>query len=570
MLAPAPVETASPKQLATESFYRGKALALSGDSSCAGLAFDEALEAFRSAARPGNAEDLAFAEDLYDSVQLYRKLGDARAEERPPVEDAHDTLIAEVPASTPQEIEQAKREIAEAVTPFDIPMTVNEPVLRAVAFFQFRTPKAFAGALQRSGRYLDLMRGILRDEGLPQDLVYVAMVESAFKHQAHSRKAAHGFWQFIEGTARRYGLRMTREIDERRDPFKSTRAAAAYLRDLYEMFGDWYLAMAAYDAGEGKIIRGLQRTGARDYWELSSGSFLHRETRDYVPFVLAAALIAKNPVRFGFEVVPDPPAPYDVVTVTRPVDLSRVADAVGAPVEELRLLNPELKLRTTPRGVAEYPLKVPAGSSVALLAKLGSLPAAPEAVERRVKVRKGDTVARVAARYGVSIADLCDWNDLSRSARLKKGTTVLLLLARKASAPRGPVVSAVVASTAPLADPAPRGEIRALPTPSAAVTDASQVAASRGTPAGSAPAPRPLPSRVDIPAEGFQDGASRASASPAPKTSPAVYTVRRGDTLFSIAQQFGTTVNAIRKLNRLRSRGLAVGTRLVLAPAFSQ
>ncbi len=172
------------------------------------------------------------------------------------------------------------------------------------------------------------MRELLRQEGLPQDLVYMAMIESAFKPQAHSRARAHGFWQFIDGTGKRYGLRRTRSFDERSDPVKSTLAAAHYLKDLYEMFGDWNLAMAAYDAGEGKILKGLQRTGAKDYWQLAATSFLRKETRDYVPYVLAAALISKNPLRYGFDVVPDPPLSFEIVSLPRPVDLGRVAEAV--------------------------------------------------------------------------------------------------------------------------------------------------------------------------------------------------------------------------------------------------
>ena len=155
------------------------------------------------------------------------------------------------------------------------------------------------------------------------------MIESAFKSQAHSRAAAKVL-QFISGTGRRYGLKTNRDLDERSDPVKSTRAAAAYFRDLYELFGDWHLAMAAYNAGEGRVLRGLQRTGARSYWELRDGGALHRETKDYVPFFMASALIAKDPVRFGFDVVPDPPLEFDVVDVSRPVELARVARELGS------------------------------------------------------------------------------------------------------------------------------------------------------------------------------------------------------------------------------------------------
>ena len=443
---------------------------------------------------------------------------------------------------------------------------VNESVLRAIAFYQFRTPQAFAAAMKRSGRYLPLMRGILADQGLPQDLVYVAMIESAFKPAAHSRAGAHGFWQFIEGTGKRYGLKRTRAVDERSDPVKSTRAAGTYFRDLYEMFGDWHLAMAGYDAGEGKILKGLQRTGARDYWELAAGGFLQRETRDYVPFVLAAALIAKDPGRYGFDVVPDPPMQFEVVTVEKSLDLARAAERIGISLDELRLLNGELRTRLTPAG--SYPLRVPPGTAQTLTASLNSLPTAPPVEERRVTVRKGDTLPRLAARYKVSVAELADWNDLPANARLKPGT----VLSVPSRSPR--TAAAAARPAAGRKDPAAvtaQGQIRGLPTPEAAVVDPKSLGVAEAPRANSPGAPRPLPSTVEIPAEGFAEDPPAADAPKAAKASRAApakgksYTVKKGDTLFKISNRFGVSVEALRKQNKLKPDDpLSVGRKLTI------
>jgi membrane-bound lytic murein transglycosylase D len=555
-----PPAIAAAHKLAAEQFYQGKSLALAGESDCAREAFRDALETFRIASRPGNPSDLAFASELYDSIALYRPAIEAGARaaeaERPPAEDPRDSLVATAPLPSPDEVEKAKTEVGSASsgTGFDIPIVVNDAVLRAVAFYQFRTPMAFAAALKRSGRYLDLMRGVLKEEGVPQDLVYVAMVESAFKYQAHSRAAAHGFWQFIAGTGKRYGLKRNRSLDERSDPVKSTRAAAAYFRDLYEMFGDWHLAMAAYDAGEGRILKGLQRTGARDFWELATGNSLRRETRDYVPFILATALIAKDPARFGFDVVPDPPLAWDTVTVRKPVDLARVAELTLATLPELQLLNSELRTRTTPHGVLAYDVRVPAGSAALLASRIAALPAAPAVVEKRVVVRKGDTLLKIAKRAGVSVTELCDWNDLPRTARPKKGTVLVVPGKRGTARPREALASA---------SPASRGEIRGVPTPAAAVTSASLVGpyTSSVPPTTASRTTEAPPAAVAIPAEGFVDTPSRG-------TRVVRHTVKKGDTLFAIASHYGVSVGEIQRQNRIRSpHALKAGQTLVLSLA---
>ena len=564
--APAPP---TPREAASAHFQLGKAHALAGDGECAREEFLRALETFAPSSRGADPDDARFAAQLWDSIAIYQGLLDPEADERPPVEDARDTLLAAGKAAvpTPDQVEEVKRELS-AGRPgvsFDIPVVVNDAVLRAVAYYQFRTPQAFAGALRRSGRYLPLMRNLLREEGLPQDLVYMAMIESAFKAQAHSRAKAHGFWQFIDGTGKRYGLRKTRAFDERSDPVKSTLAAARYLRDLYEMFGDWYLAMAAYSAGEGRVLKGLQRTGAGDYWQLTATSFLRKETRDYVPFVLAAALISKEPMRYGFDVVPDPPMDFEVVPVGRPVDLARVAEAVGASLGELALLNSELKTRVTPHGVGNYPLRVPKGASERLVSRLASLPSAPDVRERTIVARKGDTVAKVAARARVSVAALCDFNDLPRNAKLRKGTVLVVpssYPSRRTGAP-----SAAVAS----AEPAAKGEIRSLPTPAAAVSRPADVPPFTAAAGAPRPAP-PLPARVEIPATGFETvPASKPVTRVAPGTRTVRYTVRPGDTLYRIAAAHGTTVEDIRRQNRIRAaESLRAGRRLTLTLALTQ
>ncbi len=564
-----------PRQEASDRFHRGKAHALAGDTACARLEFEAALEGFRAAMRPDSSGDLAFAGHLWDSVRLYESIP-VEEDEEPGADPARrDGLIAgEATAPTAEELAAARREIedAGASVAYDIPIVVNDAVLNAVAYYQFRTPKAFAAALQRSGRYLPLMRSILRENGLPEDLVYIAMIESAFKSQAHSRAAAKGYWQFIAGTGKRYGLKTTRDVEERSDPVKSTRAAAAYFRDLYEIFGDWYLAMAAYNAGEGRVLRGLQRTGARDYWELRDANALHRETRDYVPFFLATALIAKDPSRFGFDVVPDPPLEFDVVEVPRPIELARISRELGVGVETLRALNGELRGRTTPRGVSAYPLRLPKGAGPVLTARLSAIPTAPEVRDRRVKVRKGETVARFAARNKVSVSELRAANDLRPNAKLRSGQ-LLVVPARAAggSPKREPLAEAADASA--ISEPV-RGEIRALPTPSAAIADTASLG--RGFAAVPAPtrAPAPLPSRVEIPASGFETTASRAPASQAPSTKAAparrrpTHTVRKGETLYRIATRYGVSVEDLRRANRLkRPNSLRVGQRLSLPQA---
>jgi membrane-bound lytic murein transglycosylase D len=287
--------------------------------------------------------------------------------------------------------------------------------------------------LNRSRRYLDMIRSTLRDHGLPEDLAFVAMIESGFNPLAVSRAGAKGLWQFMAGTARRYGLRVDQWVDERLDPEKSTLAAARYLRDLYAQFGSWALAKAAYNAGEVRIAEAIRKLGSRDFWALARTPLLKPETRDFVPAIHAATVIGREPERWGF--TPEEPEPVVTETVAVPpgTSLANLARASGVPFETLRQLNPVLVRGVTPPG-APYRLRVPAAKVAAVRAALAEpRPAVARVHTRRAAsvhgtvgrdihvVRPHDTVGAIARLYGVKVSDVLRWNDLDERARIRPG-----------------------------------------------------------------------------------------------------------------------------------------------------
>ncbi|MBU4574135.1 MAG: lytic transglycosylase domain-containing protein, partial [Proteobacteria bacterium] len=252
---------------------------------------------------------------------------------------------------------------AETVT-YDIPIVINSRVEFFIEYFQTKVPKRFRIWLSRSGRYLPMMRAILKEHGLPEDLVYLALIESGFSCQAYSRAHAVGPWQFIRGTGKRYGLAINYWVDERRDPVKATHAAARYLKDLHDEFGSWYLAAAAYNAGEGKVRRALKRYNADDFWSISQGRryYLKSETRQYVPKMIAAAIIAKEPDKYGFtDIQYEQPMVFDVVKVHPGTSLGVAAKLAGIKSKELNDLNPELRRWAIPPTGGMYELRIPQG-----------------------------------------------------------------------------------------------------------------------------------------------------------------------------------------------------------------
>lgn len=312
-----------------------------------------------------------------------------------------------------------------------IPLVVNDLVDKHIQFFTQRERGRghMERWLQRSGRYFPEIQAIMKEEGVPAEIAYLAMIESGLNNSARSWASAVGMWQFIKGTGRLYGLQGDFWQDDRRDFHKATRAAARHLRDLYEEFEDWYLVLAGYNAGAGNVYRAMRRSGSKDFWEMRR--YLPRETRNYVPSYIAVAVIGMNLSDYGFgHVVPDSPLEFDEVVVEECVDLQVLAECAGTDVETLRDLNPALLHRCTPPG-ERFNLKVPKGTDTGLFEqKYAQIPQEKKGYLVTHVVRKGETLRKVARRYGVSQQSLADANGLKRTSALRRGTRLLIPVAK--------------------------------------------------------------------------------------------------------------------------------------------
>jgi len=317
--------------------------------------------------------------------------------------------------------EQAAKNISH-----DLPLTVNDEVLSFLNFF--RTPRGRAiveAGLRRQGRYHEMISRVLHEEGVPQDLIYLAQAESAFQPLALSRAGARGMWQFVAYRGTQYGLRRTWWIDERQDPEKATRAAAQHLRDLYGLFGDWYLAMAAYNCGPGNVQKGIERTGYADFWELYRRNVLPKETKNYVPIILALTLIAKDAAHYGIDVDPETPVTTDVVKPGRAIDLRLVAETIDVDAETLRSLNPSLLRLATPDDPV-FELHLPAGTADRFSAEIADIPADKWVSWRRHRVEAGETLTAIAKKYHVTPAAIGEANSLQPRAALEPGEKLII------------------------------------------------------------------------------------------------------------------------------------------------
>lgn len=308
----------------------------------------------------------------------------------------------------------------------------NDLAIRAVErhinTFTTRLRDRFSLWLARSGMYIDLMKEILVQNGLPKELVFLPLIESGFNTNAYSRSRAVGPWQFIASTARKYGLTINWWIDERRDPIKSTEAAARYLKDLYDMFNSWHLAMAAYNAGEGKVLRALRKTRTDDHWTLlQKKGYLKRETREYVPKFIAASLIALEPEKYGFEDIEFyEPVNFTEVEIESPVDLEVIAKAAETDLEVIRLLNPELKRWCTPPDQPTYRIRIPADKKERFLQNLELIPKEERYSYRIHRVKRGETLTKIAKKYRVPESVLYALNPELKSSFLRPDTEIKL------------------------------------------------------------------------------------------------------------------------------------------------
>jgi membrane-bound lytic murein transglycosylase D len=321
---------------------------------------------------------------------------------------------------------KARAEEAAKNISHDLPLTVNDEVLSFLNFFQ--TPRGRAiveTGLRRAGRYRGMIARVLSEEGVPQDLIYLAQAESAFQPTALSRAGARGMWQFVAYRGQEYGLRHTWWLDERQDPEKATHAAAQHLRDLYKMFGDWYLAMAAYNCGPGNVQKAIERTGYADFWELYRRNVLPRETKNYVPIILALTLIAKDAPHYGIQAEPETPVATDMVKPGRAIDLRLVAETIDVDVETLRTLNPSLLRLATPDDPA-FELHLPLGSAPKFSAEIADIPPDKWVSWRRHRVAAGETLTAIAKKYRVTPKAIADANNLESTTALNTGEKLII------------------------------------------------------------------------------------------------------------------------------------------------
>jgi len=487
--APAPDPVDATIAQAEKEFQDGQANYATGHLDAAKQNFDKAFEILTQGPVSVRSNEKLKKEfdkvvDGINSLEVEAlKKGDGFTEQKAepaPIDEANEVTFP----VDPNIKAQAAAELAN--THSDLPLVMNDTVAGYINFYSTRGRGTLERALVRAGKYREMIEKTFREEGVPQDLIYLAQAESGFQPLALSRTGARGIWQFMAGRASEYGMSRNWWLDERQDPAKATRAAARHLKDLYTQFGDWYLAMAAYNCGPGNVQAAVRRTGYADFWELYKRDVLPRETKNYVPIIVAMTIMAKNPKQYGLEsVYPDRPAEMDTVTIDYPVDLRLVSEIIDVPAETLQELNPSLLRMTTPKD-GTFDLQLPAGTKDKYLATIAAIPANKRVLWRYHKVESGETLASIAKKYHTTPAQISNVNGL----------------------------------------------------------EADDIQAE---------------TRLIIPMSGSRDSDSMVFSK-----RPTRYRVRRGDTVLSVADDFGVPPERIRRWNRLKGNELRKGRSIVI------
>ncbi len=452
---------------------------------------------------------------------------------------------------------------------FDIPVVVNDDVKRWMQYFLGRGRKYYSRYLARSGRWLPLMHAQIDARGLPRDLVYLSMIESGFSPGAASYASAVGLWQFMSATGRQYGMRIDYWVDERRDPERATKAALDYLSYLNRMFdGDWWLAWASYNGGEGRVMNATRRYGTRDFWKITTYDTLHTETENYVPKLIAAAIIGKHPERYGFVNVDyDDPFVFERVDVPASSPVEVLARCAGVTAEGFLELNPMLRQWSLPPDPPVQSIRIPVGRTAAFKEALAKVPPAEKLTYQRHTVRSGESLGSISRKYGVAVSDLARLNHLQNANRITVGMQ-LVVPAKGGAGPAAPEAAPPVAPAAAKAAPAVKAapevkEAVSTHTVRAAETLAS-IARAHGVTVAQLQGWNGIKDENTIfVGQKLTLKGGTAATAPAP-VAPTTYTVRAGDTLSAVAQSHGVSIDQLKSWNKLSGSTITVGQRLVV------
>ena len=565
---------------AEKLYQTGQTEYQSGHLDAARQSFDQAFNVMLSSNL--DLRDNPLLEKEFDRIvdgvreleQVALREGDGFTEQRSepaPIDEANDITFPLDPAI------RAKAEAEIKTTKSDLPLMLNDQVAMFINYFSSKGRHTLEHGLTRAGRYRELISQTFQQEGVPQDLIYLAMAESGFQPLAVSRAGARGMWQFMAGRGSMYGLERNWWVDDRQDPVKSTQAAARHLKDLYREFGDWYLAMAAYNTGPGNIQRAVERTGYADFWELYKRGVLPQETRNYVPIIVAVTIMAKNPGQYGLEnVIPEKPVSTDQVSINYPVDLRLVAECLDTSAETLQQLNPSLLRMTTPKDQT-FTLNLPTGSKDKYETAIALIPPDMRTFWRYHRVEYGESMGSIARKYHTTTsvieeANNLETDDVTVGSKLiipiapgKSGDTVAYSKkATRYKVRKGDTVGSIADDFQVPVDKVRKwnrlkGNTVASGRTLLIYKPLLESARSETAAGGDDPAPSKSSKK------GKSTKAAKTGATSTQNTQATYHKVKKGETLSSIAHSYNTTVANLKKNNASAAANLRPGEMLVIS-----